>query len=84
MATILAAHVETELTTAARHVIAARLIVAQQYDRIARLKAQGSCTRDYERTLDIFLNTLQILEEHECALHASADKLAATRRPISR
>jgi hypothetical protein len=53
---------------AARHVAEARLIVAQQHARIARLKARGSCTRDFERTLNIFIGTLQILEEHERAL----------------
>lgn len=83
VATILAAHIETELTTAARHVVEGRLIVAQQCERIARLKAQGSCTRDYEHTLDIFVSTLRVLEDHERALRASAEKLAARRRPIS-
>jgi hypothetical protein len=53
---------------AARHVAEARLIVAQQYERIARLKARGSCTRDFERTLTVFIGTLQIFEDHECAL----------------
>ena len=78
--TFLAAELETELATAARHVREGRLIAAQQRERIARLKAQGSSTRDYELTLDVFLNTLEILEEHEGALRASAEKLAANRR----
>lgn len=80
VATILAAEMETDLATAMRHVAQGRLIVAQQRERIARLKALGSCTRDYELTLGVFICTLKILEEHESALRASAEKLAAARR----
>ena len=80
VATILAAEMQTDLATAARHVVEGRLIVEQQRQRIARLKALGSCTRDFELTLGVFLCTLKILEEHERALRASAEKLAATRR----
>ena len=59
---------QAELELAARHVAEGRLIVAQQHERIARLKARGSCTRDFERTLNVFIGTLQIFEEHERAL----------------
>lgn len=82
VATILAAAIAAELATATRHVAEGRRIVAQQHERIARLKARGSCTRDYEITLNIFVGTLQILEEHERALRASAEKLAAERRLV--
>ena len=68
MATLLPAYHQAELALAARHVAAARLIVAQQHARIARLKARGSCTRDFERTLNVFIGTLQIFEQHERAL----------------
>ncbi|GEM_PF-4931063 len=78
--TTLAAELETDLATAVRHVAQGRLIVAQQRESIARLKAFGSCTRDDELTLDVFICTLKILEEHERALRASAEKLAAARR----
>jgi len=80
VATLLAAEIETDLDTAARHVVQGRLIVAQQHERIARLKAQGSCIRDYELTLGVFICTLKILEEHERALRTSAEKLVAARR----
>jgi hypothetical protein len=70
----------SELAVAARHVAQGRVIVARQRERIARLKAQGSSTRDHELTLDLFVSTLQILEEHERALRSSAEKLAAETR----
>ena len=80
VAIILAPEIETDLAMATRHVAQGRLIVAQQNERIARLKAQGSCTRDYELTLGVFLCTLKILEDHERVLRASVEKLAAARR----
>ena len=83
VAPFLAPDVEIELAMAARHVAQGRVIVAQQRERIARLKAHGSCTRDHELTLDVFLSTLQIMEEHECALRASAEKFAAARRRVA-
>jgi hypothetical protein len=39
-----------------------RLIVAQQNERMARLGARGSCMRDFECTLSVFIGTLQIFE----------------------
>lgn len=83
VATILTAAIAAELATATRHVAEGRRIVAQQRERIAGLKARGLSTRNYERTLDVFVSTLEILEEHEQALRASAGKLAAERRPAS-
>jgi hypothetical protein len=68
VARLLREYHQAELALAARHVAAARLIVAQQHERIARLRARGSCTRDFERTLSVFIGTLQIFEEHERAL----------------
>ena len=75
MADVFKVEVETELAVAARHVAAGRIIVARQRERIARLKALGSCIRDHELTLGIFVSTLEILEEHERVLRASAQKL---------
>lgn len=75
---------QAQLALAARHVAAARRIVAQQHERIARLKARGSCTRDFERTLSIFVGTLQILEAHERALRKAAAEFALKRWPPSR
>jgi hypothetical protein len=71
-ADIFKAALETELAVAARHIVQGRIIVAEQRERIARLKALGSSTGDHELTLDIFLRTVEILEEHERALRASA------------
>ena len=64
---------------AARHVAEGRIIVARQRERIARLRALGSCIRDHEFTLGIFVSTLEILEEHERILRASAEKLVPRR-----
>jgi len=80
VATVLAADIETDLAIAAHHVARGRLIVTQQHERIARLKANGSCTRDFELTLGVFLCTLKILEDHERVLRASVAKLDAARR----
>jgi hypothetical protein len=79
VANVFKVEIETELATAARHVAQGRIIVAQQRERVARLKARGSSTREHERTLDIFLSTLEILEEHERELRASAQKLISPR-----
>ena len=83
VATILAASIAAELATATRHVAEGRRIVAQQRERIAGLKARGLSTRNYERTLDVFVSTLEILEEHEQALRKSAEKLGVERRRAS-
>lgn len=61
---------EAKLAVAARHVAQGRAIVARQRERIARLKAKGACTASYERTLELFVATLEILEEHEHTLIA--------------
>ncbi len=74
---------QAELALATRHVAQARLIVAQQHERIARLKARGSCTRDYELTLGIFIGTLQALEEHERVLRTAAGRREPERRRTS-
>jgi hypothetical protein len=67
--------IDTELAAAARHVAEGRRIVARQREIIARLAAQGSCTGDYERTLDIFVSSLRIFEEHERELRAAVKRL---------
>jgi hypothetical protein len=55
---------ETELTIAARHVKHARQKIAQQQVRISRLRALGYPTTDAELTLDVFLGSLKVLQEH--------------------
>ncbi len=56
---------ENTLTMAVRHVAEARRMVAEQQERIARLRAAGASTRDAEQSLDVFQSTLSLLEEHE-------------------
>ena len=56
---------ESDLAMAARHVSEGRRIVARQRERIARLKSLGCSTEEHEKTLLVFLSTLEILEGHE-------------------
>jgi hypothetical protein len=56
---------ESDLAMAVRHVAEGRRIVAQQRERIARLKAAGHPTLDHEQTLQIFETNLRIFENHE-------------------
>jgi hypothetical protein len=58
---------------AARHVSQGRRLVAEQRERIARLKADGLPTTVYEHTLVVFETTLQTLEDHEQLLHQEYD-----------
>jgi hypothetical protein len=83
VANVFVTNLVSELAVAARHVAQGRMIVARQRERIARLKAQGLSTLDHEQTLDVFVSTLQILEQHERALRSSAEKLAAKRRLLA-
>jgi hypothetical protein len=56
---------ESELARAARHVASAKRIVAQQRERIAKLKARGHPVRHHEQLLNVFTRTLRALEYHE-------------------
>jgi hypothetical protein len=56
---------ETSLEMAVRHVAEARRIVAQQRERIARLKADGHSIVDHEKTLEVLEATLRIFEHDE-------------------
>lgn len=56
---------ESLLQQAARHVANGSQIVAKQHERIVRLKLAGGSTAQAERTLQIFLNTLEIFEQHQ-------------------
>jgi hypothetical protein len=51
-------------------------MIARQLARIDILKATGSSVLDAEQTLDVFLGTLAILEDHERRLR----KVAGLRR----
>jgi hypothetical protein len=83
VANVFKADIETRLAIAANHVAHGRAIVAQQRERVARLKAMGTRTREHERTLDVFISTLQILEEHERDLRNSVPKLTSPRGWLS-
>ena len=56
---------ESLLQQAARHVAKGSQIVARQRERIVQLKLVGGSTIDAEQTLRIFLNTLEIFEQHQ-------------------
>jgi hypothetical protein len=56
---------ESDLAMAVRHVAQGRIIVAQQRERIGRLKALGCPVENHEHALQVFLSTLEILERHE-------------------
>lgn len=61
---------ESDLALAARHAAQARAIVARQEELIVRLAANGCSTADAKRTLQLFLDSLKIFEEHESRLRA--------------
>jgi hypothetical protein len=46
-----------------RHVIHGRRMVARQQERVERLGRNGSDTTEAERTLDLFVRTLNIFED---------------------
>jgi hypothetical protein len=50
---------------AARHVSATRQIIANQRAHIIRLEAMGVPTNEAEQNLNMFLDTLKRLEDHE-------------------
>ncbi len=49
----------------ARHIAWARKVAALQRRQIERLRALGCDTRDAERTLQVFLGTLEIFEDRQ-------------------
>ena len=55
---------ESLLERAARHVAEGSQIVAQQHERIVRLKLAGGSTERAEQTLRVFITTLEIFEQH--------------------
>jgi hypothetical protein len=69
------------LAVASRYVSEARRIVAQQQQRIAKLRVAGCLTTDAEQTLQVFLGTLKILEEHERILCSGRDSRAKLSGP---
>lgn len=73
-------HKSDELELAARHVDRGREIVERQRALIARLRAKGHQTWEYECTLAIFLDSLAIFEEHERELRSSGHDRATVRR----
>ena len=65
---------ESTLEQAVRHVAEAKRFVAEQRQRIEKLKASGISTLDAEQTLDVFTTTLKLLEDHEQYLRKHALK----------
>jgi hypothetical protein len=56
---------ESDLAMATRHVATGKQIIAKHRALIVKLKAAGASTLDAEYTLDVFLSTLRIFEDHE-------------------
>lgn len=61
---------ESTLAMAVRHVAEGKRIIARQRQSIARLKAVGLPTLDYEHPLLAFKDTLQLFEDHEGDIRA--------------
>ena len=56
---------ERELEQAVQHVAAAERVVAQQRERIAKLKADGHAVTHHEQLLELFIRTLEAFKDHE-------------------
>ena len=56
---------ESVLARAVQHVERGKALVAQQQERIDRLRTIGAATEDAERTLKLLLLTLATLESHK-------------------
>jgi hypothetical protein len=70
---------EAELAIAIEHVARAKIIVSEQRQRIANLKAKGHAVDVHEETLRMFELTLHSLEDHERLLREFvADETAAS------
>jgi hypothetical protein len=63
-----------ELEQAVRYVAEAKRIIAQQRERLAKLKAAGDSVLDAEQTLDVFTISLRLLEDHQRLLQRQTDK----------
>jgi len=56
---------ETTLEQAIRHVAEAKRLIAEQRQRIEKLKAAGISTLDAEQALDVLSSSLPLLKKHE-------------------
>jgi hypothetical protein len=56
---------ETRLEQAIRHVAETKRIIAEQQQRIEKLRASRISTLDAEQILDVLYGTLPLLENHE-------------------
>jgi hypothetical protein len=73
---------ESDLALAIQHVARAKLFVANQHARIARLRDAGCSTLDAEHTLEVFISTLGVFEDHERQLREEfASRRRGGRRP---
>jgi hypothetical protein len=55
---------ETQLEQAKQHVLQSRLLVANQFELIERMKRLGWETSETQQTLEFFRQSLEIFEEH--------------------
>jgi hypothetical protein len=56
---------ESDLALARQHVARGKQIIAKHRALIVKLSAAGCSTLDAEQTLDVFMRTLRIFENHE-------------------
>lgn len=56
---------ESTLEQAVRQVAESKRFIAEQRQRIEKLRASGISTLDAEQTLDVLSSTLKLLENHE-------------------
>ena len=60
---------ESDLAVASQQVAGAKMNVAKQRERIARLRRAGYSTLEAERALGVFIRTLRVFEDHERQMH---------------
>lgn len=64
---------ESMLDRATRHVARAKLLIARQRERVARLQAEDRPIKDASSMLDTFIQTLQAMEHHQRLLRDEAE-----------
>lgn len=75
------AQLEAERIRAVQHVAHGRRIIAEQCQRIAKRQLQGYPVDAQERTLWLFIRTLECLEHHERVL---SQEIADARAELAR
>jgi hypothetical protein len=74
---------DSDLALAAHRVAQAKNFVAKQRMRIVKLKHAGCSTLNAEHTLEVFINTLELIEDYERQLRKNLSQRAASGTPPS-